>query len=147
MIRTARVGRGIALCLGCLPAVAFPQVVRDGTIGPDASLQPTGDNYRITQNMGALAGSNLFHSFAQFSLAEDQSATFYGRSGIDNVIARVTGPDASFIDGLIRVKIPGADLWLLNPRGVMFGADASLDLDGSLNISTANALDFDDGTK
>ena len=99
MSRTAWIGRSIALWLAWLPAIALPQVVRDGTIGPGASLQPVGPAYLIPQSMGALAGSNLFHSFAEFSLTQGQSATFMGRSGIDNVIARVTGSDASFIDG------------------------------------------------
>jgi filamentous hemagglutinin family protein len=146
MMRTAKAGRSLALGLACVPVVALPQVVRDGTIGPGASLQPAGPAYDIPQNMGALAGSNLFHSFAEFSLSQGQSATFTGSLGIDNVIARVTGVDPSFIDGALRSEIQGADLWLVNPRGVMFGPHASLNLSGSLNLSTANSLDFDDGT-
>jgi filamentous hemagglutinin family protein len=145
MIRTARVARRIVPCLATLPALALSQVVRDGTIGPGANVQPAGPSYLISQDMGARAGDNLFHSFELFSLAEGERATFAGDFGIDNVIARVTGPQTSFIDGVLGSSIAGANLWLLNPRGVMFGAHARIDLTGALNVSTAGTLDFDDG--
>jgi filamentous hemagglutinin family protein len=128
-----------------MSAAGMAQVVRDGTIGPGASVQPVGPAYVITQSMGATAGSNLFHSFSQFGLAQGQSATFTGTGPIDNVIARVTGASSSVIDGVLSSRIPGADLWLINPRGVMFGSHAVLNLDGSLNVSTADTLDFDNG--
>src|SRR5690554_3398380 len=123
-----RVARGIVPCLATLPAVALSQIVRDGTIGPGASLQPVGPSYVISQEMGARAGDNLFHSFELFSLAQGEKATFTGDFGIDNVIARVTGSLSSFIDGTLGSSILGANLWLLNPRGVMFGPHARIDL-------------------
>lgn len=141
-----RAARGIVPCLASLPAVALSQVVRDGTIGPGASLQPVGPSYAISQEMGARAGDNLFHSFELFSLAQGETATFTGDFGIDNVIARVTGSQSSFIDGTLGSSILDANLWLLNPRGVMFGPHARIDLTGALNVSTARSLDFDDGT-
>ena len=90
-MRTAkRLVSCIVLGLGAVSAAGMAQVVRDGTIGPGASVQPfeqTPGNYAIMQSMGVTASSNLFHSFSEFSISADQSATFFGNASIDNVIA------------------------------------------------------------
>ena len=62
-----------------------------------------------------------------------------------NILSRVTGGQQSIIDGRLQSTIPGANLYLLNPSGVLFGPNASLDLSGSFHVSTADVLRFTDG--
>ncbi|CAK0749918.1 putative Filamentous hemagglutinin N-terminal domain-containing protein [Gammaproteobacteria bacterium] len=118
-------------------------VVLDGTLGLSGAL--SGPNYAIGANQGQQRGANLFHSFQTFSLAGNESATFSGPAGIQNVIARVTGSDPSSIDGMLRSTMPGANFYFLNPHGVLFGPHATLDIQGSFYASTAQTLRFADG--
>jgi filamentous hemagglutinin family protein len=135
-------GLAVALLVcGRAPAA----VVRDGTVGPPATVQPVGPAYVIPETMGHLQGVNLFHSFAQFDLTSSQSATFTAVSPVDNVISRVTGGSLSSIDGTLTSAIPGADFFFINPNGVMLGPNAQIHVDGSLHFSTADALRFQDG--
>ncbi|MEE9337436.1 MAG: filamentous hemagglutinin N-terminal domain-containing protein, partial [Methylococcaceae bacterium] len=76
-----------------------------------------------------------------------ESATFSGSAGIKNVISRVTGGQASTIDGVFRSTIPNANVYFLNPSGIIFGENSSLDVQGSFHASTANYLKFKDGVK
>ena len=104
-----------------------------------------GPNYLIPDSVGQIRGQNLFHSFGHFSLSQGESATFTGPSTIANILSRVTGGNPSSIDGTIRSQIPGANLYLLNPSGVMFGPNASLEVSGSFHVSTADYLRLADG--
>jgi filamentous hemagglutinin family protein len=109
-------------------------------LGPAGSL--AGPNFVIPDTVGQTMGSNLFHSFGSFNLNADESAAFTGPTGIENVLARVTGGSASNIDGLISTRFENAspNLFLLNPAGVLFGPNASLDIQGSFHVSTADYL-------
>jgi filamentous hemagglutinin family protein len=128
-----------------LLAVSWAQITLDGSLGPRGPL--TGPNYRIDANMGQIRGSNLFQSFGQFNVRPDESATFAGPNTIVNIVSRVTGGQRSLIDGPLRSEILGANLYLLNPSGVMFGPKASLEVSGSFHVSTADFLRFADGAK
>ncbi|MEO5333165.1 MAG: filamentous hemagglutinin N-terminal domain-containing protein [Magnetococcus sp. YQC-5] len=97
--------------------------------------------YAIKQDLGKTLGKNLFHSFAKFDLAAGETADFQG-SSIINIISRVTGGTKSHIDGTIKSSVSGANLYLMNPNGVMFGPNASLDLSGSFHVTTADYLKF-----
>ncbi|HEX7082295.1 MAG TPA: filamentous hemagglutinin N-terminal domain-containing protein [Gammaproteobacteria bacterium] len=121
------------------------QVVLDGTVGIQGAL--SGPDYVITEGAGTRVGGNLFHSFADFNIATGESAAFTSdfAGATANVIARVTGAHASSIDGVLRNTIPGADLWLLNPSGIVFGPHAELDVQGSFHASTADTLLFEGG--
>lgn len=94
--------------------------------------------------------TNLFHSFSQFGLNANQIANFLADPRVRNILARVTGGDASIINGLIRVSstepegFSGANLFLMNPAGIVFGGGASLDVQGSFTATTANAIGFGD---
>ncbi|WP_353572443.1 filamentous hemagglutinin N-terminal domain-containing protein [Candidatus Albibeggiatoa sp. nov. BB20] len=121
---------------------AQADVITDGSLGAQLSL--SGSDYAITQDLGTLQGTNLFHSFEQFSLATGESATFSGDANIQNIFSRVTGGQISTIDGLIRNTIPNADLYLMNPAGVVFNKKASLDLQGSFYATTADLIRFSD---
>jgi len=134
-----------ALC-ACVPFIvdgALAAVTLDGTLGPARSL--TGPDYVIPARLGETRGSNLFHSFGQFSLTRSESATFTGPARIQNIIGRVTGGEVSDIDGLVRSSITGANLYLINPSGVMFGPNARLDVSGSFYASSADYLRLADG--
>jgi filamentous hemagglutinin family protein len=101
----------------------------------------------IAEPLGKRVGQNLFHSFSSFDIVGGDSATFTGSNGIRNVVSRVTGGNYSTIDGTLRSTIQGANLYFLNPWGVVFGPNASLDVKGSFHVSTADYLRFEDGAK
>src|SRR4051812_28066478 len=119
------------------------QIVTDGSVGAKVSLQ--GGEIEIGADLGTRRGDNLFHSFEKFGIATGQTATFTGPGAIRNVISRVTGGEISNIDGTLASRVGQADLYFLNPAGVMFGPNARLDLPGSLHVSTAHELRFADG--
>lgn len=117
-------------------------VTTDGSLGPEVSL--TGPDFAITHDLGQIRGANLYHSFRELSIEAGESATFSGPATIENIISRVTGGDISYIDGLLRSTIDGADFFLLNPSGILFGPHAQLDIKGSFHAGTANYLRFED---
>ena len=121
---------------------AFGQISTDGSLGASTTL--SGPDINITANLGQQHGTNLFHSFDQFNVGTNETATFTGPSSIDNIISRVTGGDISTIDGTLASDIDGANVFLINPAGFIFGANASLDLSGSLHISSGDYLRFAD---
>ncbi len=121
------------------------QIALDGSMGTNKSL--VGPDFKITDDLGQIHGSNLFHSFSEFNILKGQSATFSGPNSITNILSRVTGGNHSLIDGTLTSKIPGANLYLFNPSGVLFGANASLNIQGSFHVSTADYLRFSDGAE
>src|SRR3954463_12348633 len=121
------------------------QIVTDGSLGPKVSLR--GGEIEIGADLGTRRGDNLFHSFEKFGIATGQTATFTGPSTIKNVISRVTGGEVSNIDGTLASKVGQADLYFLNPAGIMFGPNAKLDVPGSFHVSTAHELRFADGAR
>ena len=126
-----------------LPGFGHAAITLDGTMGPSGPV--AGPNYAIGADLGQTRGNNLFHSFGAFNVLTNESATFSGPNGIANVIGRVTGGSQSSIDGLLRSTIDGANLYLLNPSGILFGPNARLDVKGSFHASTADYLRFSDG--
>ena len=121
---------------------AKSQVVLDSSLRPQIPL--TGPNYQITANQGLKIGNNLFHSFSKFNLASTEFAIFSGPPGIDNVISRITDAHPSLINGTVRSTISGADLFLMNPNGLIWGPGSRVNILGSLHISTADRLSLGD---
>ncbi|MCI0469728.1 MAG: filamentous hemagglutinin N-terminal domain-containing protein, partial [Nitrospirae bacterium] len=119
-------------------ARAYAQIAFDGTLGLYSDL--LGPDYVIMDTMGKQAGANLFHSFREFNVRSGETATFTGHSGIKNIIGRVTGGTTSWIDGIIRSTITNADLYLINPSGVLFGPNAQIDIPGSFHATTADYI-------
>jgi filamentous hemagglutinin family protein len=130
-------------------------VVRDGSLGDPglplevpSGIDPTGAGvqYLITHEMGELVGGrNLFHSFDRFGIGSGETATFTGPDSVENVVSRVTGGDPSSIDGTLRSTMPNADVYLLNPAGLLFGPGGRLCVQGSFHASTGDYLGFGDG--
>lgn len=92
---------------------------------------------------GTSAAGNIFHSFDQFSLEQQQTANFITAPNTDTVIGQVIGGTASTIDGLLKITGSSADLYLVNPAGLIFGPNARLDLGGSFTATTATHLGND----
>lgn len=130
-----------------LATVTQAQVAPDGTL--NTAITQSGLNYTITN--GTAAGSNLFHSFQRFSVPTGGSATFdlVNTPSITTIFSRVTGSNPSNIDGLIRTmnSSNAVSLFLLNPSGILFGSNARLDIGGSFVGTTANGIQFTDGTE
>ena len=115
----------------------------DGSFGTKGALP--GPNFMIQAGFGKQVGGNLFQSFNQFNLNSSQSATFSGPNNVHNILARVTNGSPSSIDGTVNSSIQGANLFFLNPTGVIFGQHAQVNVSGSFAVSTANYLKLADG--
>lgn len=130
----------ITIFLLCNSASA--QVIPDSTLNTTVSKN---DNHFTITN-GNRVGNNLFHSFSQFSVPTNGSASFQNAADIQNIFSRVTGSNISQIDGLIQAN-GSANLFLLNPAGIIFGSNASLNIGGSFVGTTADRITFADGEK
>ncbi len=147
----------LALGILIMTAPAKAQIASDGTLGTrvNGSLTaPCTGNCLITN--GATRGNNLFHSFRQFSLPNGDFAGFVTAPAIQNVIVRVTGvgqPFVSTINGTIATvnatatAVNPANFFLLNPNGIVFGANARVLTGGSFLATTADRMLFQDGTE
>ncbi|MGB3755278.1 MAG: S-layer family protein [Rivularia sp. (in: cyanobacteria)] len=133
------------LAISFLQAPVYAQrVIEDGTL-PTRVNSTDNLNFTIDSiNNKNRVGNNLFHSFKEFSIPTGGSAVFSNSTDIVNIINRVTGGNISNIDGLIKAN-GNANLFLINPAGIVFGKDARLDIGGSFFGSTAESIKFADG--
>jgi filamentous hemagglutinin family protein len=122
--------------------VSHAQITSDGTVSTEA-ISIDGSNFEI--NGGRQIGGNLFHSFDEFSVITGGSATFNNSLSVQNIISRITGGTISNIDGLISAK-GNANFFLINSNGIILGSNARLDVGGSAIFTTADSLNFADGS-
>ena len=129
---------------------AIAQITPDATLGAESSVVTPNSDIRDLPaeliDVGALRGTNLFHRFQEFNVGEGLRVYFASPVGVENILSRVTGIDPSDIRGTLGVD-GSANLFLLNPNGIIFGSNATLDVSGSFIASTANSLVFDNGVE
>ncbi|MEM6255703.1 MAG: filamentous hemagglutinin N-terminal domain-containing protein [Cyanobacteria bacterium P01_D01_bin.156] len=127
-----------------LPAVAQLISPENGDLTTGTQVNQADDTYDITGGELSGDGANLFHNFDQFTLLKDQTVNFITDSEVQNVLSGVLGGASSFIDGTLQVSGSSANLYFLNPAGIVFGENAALNLDGAFTATTATGLGFGD---
>ncbi|WP_275333034.1 filamentous hemagglutinin N-terminal domain-containing protein [Nodosilinea sp. PGN35] len=137
---------GLALVAAIAPG--HPQVIPDRTLGSEGTVVSPGIEVRGSEadlvEGGAQRGSNLFHSFQEFNIDAGQRLYFASPAGVESILSRITGGNPSAIFGTLGVD-GTADLFLINPNGLVFGETATLDIQGSFHASTAEAIPLGNG--
>ncbi|OLP18168.1 hypothetical protein BST81_14220, partial [Leptolyngbya sp. 'hensonii'] len=130
----------VGLALSLLPAQAQITPAADGT---GTIVHVNGNQFDISG--GTQAGSNLFHSFQQLGLTQEQIANFMANPNIQNILGRVTGGDPSVLNGLIQVTGGNSNLFLINPGGIIFGPNVQLNVPAAFTATTANGIGMGNG--
>jgi len=135
----------VTVTFSLLPVSVEAQLIPDNTLGKENSIvNPVDLIQRI--DGGAIRGSNLFHSFKEFNIDNGKSVYFSNPGNIKNILTRVTGKKPSQIFGQLGV-LGDANLFLINPNGIIFGENAKLDIGGSFVGSTADRLKLSDDSE
>ncbi|MBW4493447.1 MAG: CHAT domain-containing protein [Oscillatoria princeps RMCB-10] len=124
---------------------ALSQPVTPAPDGTGTTVTPQGNTFNIQGGSLSSNGANLFHSFQKFGLSSGERANFISNPDIRNILGRVVGGDASYINGLIQVSGGNSNLFLMNPAGILFGPNASLNVPASFTATTATGIGFGAG--
>ena len=96
---------------------------------------------------GRQVKGNLFHSFQDFSIRKAKETVRFvvpSQNNVTNIFARVTGKDRSRINGTIASD-GQANLFLINPNGIIFQENAQLEIGGSFLATTGDLIQFENG--
>ena len=146
LVSVVAIGGEIASLGNC--TLAQSNIIPDNTLGADSSVViPLDPDFPVDViDSGAVRGANLFHSFLEFNVDANREAYFFSPANIENILARVTGGNRSEILGILgTIGDSNANLFLINPNGIIFGPNAALFVSGSFVASTADSLVFDNG--
>ena len=142
----------VALTIASVIALAKPSLANIVPNGLNTAIDSQNCTTSCAITGGSTNGTNLFHSFEEFSVPVNSTATFQHDGAIANIITRITGGSVSRINGTIQTLLDGsaddvgtADLFFMNPNGIVFGANAQLNIGGSFIGSTAESISFSDG--
>jgi len=141
-------GRILQFLLWCFVAIGLgwesPVSAQITPGGSGTVVNQNGQQFNITG--GTQAGRNLFHTFHQFGLNQGQVANFFSNPAIANILAQENGGSASYINGLIQVLECSSNLFIINPAGIVFGPNASLNVPAAFTATTADRIMFPGGS-
>ena len=126
------------------PDVAIAQSVIPAQDGTGTIVNHHGQRIDIEAGSPSANGENLFHSFQTFTPVNGEIVNFLAEPSIQSIFARVVGGNPAVIDGLLQISNSQASLFLINPAGVIFGPNATLNLPAGLTVTTADRIGFDD---
>ena len=126
----------ILLSLNIKPV--YGQITSDNTTQTIVNI----NNNQFDITGGIESNNNLFHSFSELGLNANQIANFLSNTNINNILGRVTGGNPSYIDGMIQVTGSNANLYLINPAGIVLGNNTSLNVPADFTATTATAISF-----
>jgi filamentous hemagglutinin family protein len=139
-----RILLGIALLSSSFATESLKaQSITTAPDGTNTVILQNGQRFDITG--GTQAGANLFHSFQQFGLSQGQIANFLSNPSIQNILSRVVGGDPSVINGLIQLTGGNSNLYIMNPAGIIFGGNASLNVPAAFTATTASGIQVGNG--
>ena len=134
---------GLGMVIALPPSAVWAQLVPDGSLGVERSVIQKINELSDRIDGGAARGANLFHSFQEFNVGQGRSVYFANPAQIQNILSRVTGGNVSNILGRLGV-LGSANLFLINPNGIIFGPNSSLDIQGSFFATTADGIKLGD---
>ncbi|BAY33787.1 hypothetical protein NIES2107_56890 [Nostoc carneum NIES-2107] len=132
----------LAMIFGLFSPLVKAQSITPANDGTGSVITTEGNKIDISGGSLSSDRTNLFHSFSQFGLDANQTANFLSQPSIQNILGRVTGNNASLINGLIQVTGGNSNLYLMNPAGIIFGSGASLNVPAAFTATTANGIGF-----
>ncbi|ESA32856.1 filamentous hemagglutinin family n-terminal domain protein [Leptolyngbya sp. Heron Island J] len=126
------------------PSIAKAQSVTPAQDGTGTIVNHHGQRIDIEAGSPSANGENLFHSFHTFTPGSGEIVNFLAEPTIQSIFARVVGGNPAIIDGLLQISNSQASLFLMNPAGVIFGPNATLNLPAGLTVTTADRIGFDE---
>jgi filamentous hemagglutinin family protein len=121
----------------------YAQNITPANDGLNTNVNQIGNQYNITG--GTQAGANLFYSLQKMGLSTGEIANFLSNPSVQNILTRVTGGEASLINGLIQVTGGNSNLYIMNPAGIVFGTNARLNVPANFSATTATGIQVGNG--